>query len=110
MTIVEAMAERAARGELTLTEMQEAVATLLRDLACRQGPDGSVKVIEDIVVGDWVIAFGFLGQNKGPVRVLAVHDNGVRDCRTYGFSITEHDTQTGKRLYSTVATLCATKE
>jgi hypothetical protein len=48
--VVEAMAERAARGEMTLTELQAAVSVLLRDLACRQGPDGSVAVDQDDVV------------------------------------------------------------
>jgi hypothetical protein len=50
LTIVEAMAERAARGEMTLTEIQESLAILLRDLACRQGPDGAVAVDQDDVV------------------------------------------------------------
>jgi hypothetical protein len=50
VTVVEAMAERAARGEMTLTELQAAVSVLLRDLACRQGPDGTVSTSQDDVV------------------------------------------------------------
>lgn len=50
MTIVEAMAEKSARGELTSFEVQEALAVLLRDLLSREGPSGIVTTSQDDVV------------------------------------------------------------
>ena len=47
MTHVEALAEKASRGELTPPELQAAVAVLLRDLICRQAPDGAVELRQD---------------------------------------------------------------
>jgi hypothetical protein len=50
VTIVEALAERAARGELTPSEEQSALAILLRDLVSRDGPSGAVTRSQDDVV------------------------------------------------------------
>jgi hypothetical protein len=71
--------------------------------------DGSERAIKDIKVDDHVIAVGVFGNLKGPAAVVAVHDNGVRDCRTYTFKLSRRsDAQPGKREYLEVATLSAT--
>jgi hypothetical protein len=49
VTIVEAMAEKAARGELTSPEVQASLAILLRDLVAREGPSGVVSRVQDDV-------------------------------------------------------------
>lgn len=56
MTLTEALAERAARGELTLPEMQSAVAILLRDLLSRGDPSGAVSSIQDDVLTRKIVA------------------------------------------------------
>lgn len=47
--------------------------------------DGSVKKIEDIVVGDRVLSVS-LGEFVTPVKVLNTFDNGIRDVREFTFS------------------------
>jgi hypothetical protein len=49
MTLTEALAERASRGELTPPELQEAVAILLRDLLSRGSSGGVVESGQDDV-------------------------------------------------------------
>jgi hypothetical protein len=56
VTLTEALAERAARGELTLPEMQSAVAILLRDLLSRGDPSGAVSSIQDDVLTRKIVA------------------------------------------------------
>jgi hypothetical protein len=49
LTHVEAMAEKAARGELAPAEVQASLAVLLRDLVAREGPSGVVTRSQDDV-------------------------------------------------------------
>lgn len=69
---VQALGEKLTQGQLCLAEGTEV-----------RLADGTAKVIEDIVVGDIVIAVGAWGQIKGPVAVTAVHYNGARVCKIY---------------------------
>lgn len=47
MVVVEHMAERAARGELSPTEVQASLAILLRDFLSREPSSGSVSTTQD---------------------------------------------------------------
>jgi len=58
VTLTEALAEKAARGELTLPELQSAVAVLLRDLLSREVSGGVVAVSQDDVPTRRTIAPG----------------------------------------------------
>ena len=50
MTLTEALAEKAARGELAPAEVQSVLAILLRDLLSREGSGGVVSDRQDNVV------------------------------------------------------------
>ena len=64
----QAVAEPLAQAQICL-----AIGTLVRMA------DGTVRPIEDICVGDWVLGADTSGYTF-PVRVIAVHDNGEREC------------------------------
>lgn len=49
MRHVEALAEGSARGELSPSDIQAAIAILLRDLLSREGPSGVVSSSQDDV-------------------------------------------------------------
>jgi len=49
MTLTEALAEKASRGEMSPAEVQSALALLLHDLVERGGPGGAVSGSQDDV-------------------------------------------------------------
>ncbi len=71
--------------------------------------DGSVKCIERIKPGEEVVAVGYFGNNKGPVKVLAVHANGERYCERYTYRLALRALD-GQWYYQQVAQLLATPE
>lgn len=48
--------------------------------------DSSIKKIEEIQAGEWVMGADKNG-NTFPVEVTALHDQGLQDCRRYGFAV-----------------------
>ena len=50
MTRLEALAEMAARHELSAAEQQEAIACLLQELIARAGPNGAVVRSQDEII------------------------------------------------------------